>query len=517
MNSCWRKDKGDIMGKKMANVTGILGILFLVQLTNFLNGKRGDLYLESVGIFFMYAIIFMLVYSFQVIFGGKDWGLFVFLGLLFTYSFQRHPYVFREFLKINHRIRNINYIFILFFGVCFFCFWMFQKKKVEWRTLFSLENIRNYFLYLSPFFVLKERPERALLYFIIVASVCFFRNKDWLKVDRVREKIIMAILVAAYLFCSYISRIRGFHSDFGDRIFYRELLYYLFFGVLLIIPISKEMFQKIKFTLIFSGIYPICLALLEWTYNGYSLYEAIGTEEWTSMWAVRAGMISLMYFFFYFYERNMILLFMALVSTLTMFLSQGRGPLLSFLLSFLGMIFFWCYHSKKIKYFYVSVFVLGAIILALLYTDNFIVYKIKLALSNQDNSTNTRIILYKGAIEQWKTSPYFGHGLGTLKQTAENMKQNLLLRYDLTRIPHAHDNALELLRSLGLVGISSYIMMRLYMLSKFLKGGIISILPLVLIVSFELSGVTDYTLMMFRAHILLLFIMGVWFSAYKEI
>lgn len=503
--------------KKIANGTAIIGILFLLQLVNYLVERRENIFLLSIGIFLIYTIVFITLYCFHIIFRVKDWGLFIFQGLLFTYFFQRHEYVFREILKVNHHIRNINYIAILFLGICFFCFWMIREKNIEWKILFSLENFRNYFLYLSPFFILKERPEKVLLYFIMIALLCFLYKKEWLKIEEVRKKILMAVLVSVYLFCSYVSRVQGFHSDFGDRIFHRELLYYLFFLVLLLIPITKEMFQKIKFTLLFSALYPVCLALLEWTSNNYSLYKPIGTEEWTSMWAVRAGMISLMYFFFYFYERKTILLFLALTSTLTMFLSQGRGPLLSFLLSFLGMTFLWCYHSKKKKYFYWS-FLFSIVVLFFLFdTNNYIVYKIKLVLTNQDNSTNTRILFYKGAIEQWKTAKYFGHGLGTLKQTAENMRQGLSLQYDLDSIPHAHNNILELLRSLGLVGMSSYILMRIYMLWNSLKGGVIKLLPLILLVSFELSGVTDYTLMMFRAHILLLFIIGVWFSSPKDI
>lgn len=83
-----------------------------------------------------------------------------------------------------------------------------------------------------------------------------------------------------------------------------------------------------------SLFYPILLIVLEWMQNHYTLEIAMGTEEWTSIWAVRAGLISLISLFFYLSEKRKVYLLGVIFSLLSLFLGQGRGPILSFMVSF---------------------------------------------------------------------------------------------------------------------------------------------------------------------------------------
>lgn len=361
------------------------------------------------------------------------------------------------------------------------------------------------------FFVLRGREYKIGICFFLITLLTFVLKKDWKNIGDMGKKIKIFVCISIYFFICWFSRINGFSSVFGSELLKSYFYIFLSLTPILLIPISKEMFYKIRLNILISCTYPLLLVLLEWISFDYSLFKSIGTKEWTSIWAVRAVLISLIFIFFYLYEKKLVLLFFSFLSALTMFLAQGRGPFLSFLVVLIMIILLFSNDIKNKKIFLGAIVFIILLFLLIFFTDNYIIYKLKLVLQGEDVSTNIRIELYYAALEQWKTSKILGYGLGSLKETAEMLQQNSILKYDLVRIPHAHNNILELLRSVGFFGLIAYIFMQFYFLlnstKKFLETkNYIYLLPIFLVIAFELAGVTDYTLMMSRSFSLVLFV-----------
>ncbi|KDE69613.1 hypothetical protein FUSO6_06270 [Fusobacterium necrophorum DAB] len=488
-----------------------LGIFSFLGIIQFLIRNSSDQKMLILGIFFLYLSSLLFVYSFQSILKEKDMGLFFFLGILFPYYFQKHPYVFKDLMRESHNIRNINYVYIFIFSIFFLKYFFYNTEK-NWKEYLEVENIRNYLLYLMPFFILRAKDIKMIGFFYGIVVFVFCYKKDWNILLEKRKKICLLFLVLLFLFFSYMSNyVWGIPNQFGEQLLGNYVYNYFLLLILLLIPISEEMMKKIKMSTAISLFYPILLIVLEWIQNHYTLEIAMGTEEWTSIWAVRAGLVSLISLFFYLSEKRKVYLFGVIFSLLSLFLGQGRGPILSFIASFCILFFFFYEKKTDRKKVFTSLGIVLLLLFVIYNTENYIIKKFQLVFLGADSSTNTRIELYHGAIEQWKSQKWTGYGLGSYKETVELLKQEYLEKYDLSRIPHAHNNILELLRSLGILGTFIYIFLNGYLcfwlLGKYWKTREkLYILPFILIVNFELSGITDFSLMMYKSQLLLFFI-----------
>lgn len=293
---------------------------------------------------------------------------------------------------------------------------------------------------------------------------------------------------------------------------------YLLFAVVCLIPISKKILQKIELTIGISCIFPILLILLEWKQKNYILLEAMGEDEYSSIWAVRAVLIALVLLFLFFKRKQSIFFVLFAFSVVTLLVAQARGPLLSFIISSIFVFSYFANREHKRKYLIFGVASLCVVIMILFSNENYMMDKFQCAFAGTDSSTNTRFILHKDAIQQWELKKLYGHGLGTFHNVAGELKQEDMYEKG---VVHSHNNFLELLRSVGVLGLLSYIVLNWYIFislwKKYKKEKLLfALLPMFLMVSFELSGLTDYTLSMTKSHLLILILSAIALSYQDE-
>lgn len=480
-----------------------ISLFFL--LVNLLLAYSNNIGILVIGIFSLYMLSFLFIFSLEEILQEKDIGILYILGIVFPYYIQRHEYVFGEAMKKNSTIFTLNLIYIILFSLVAI-FYVWKLEHASWRTYLSLEKIRNYSLYLVIFYLFRGKSIEIRDFFIGITILTFFYKKEWRNVFIMQEKKNIFFLIVFFLSCCLLSSSLTTDIPFQRGILRDFTRSYFLFIILCLIPISKQMLNKIELTIGISSLFPILLILLEWKAKHYTLLKAMGSEEYTSIWAVRAVLISLILIFLFFKRKKFIFFIMAVLSVLTMLLGQGRGPLLSFLVCFLLLLFYFSIHYNKIKHFLFGIILLGILFFTLFFTNNYIMDKFQRAIEGKDFSTNIRFVIYKEAIKQWEFKKIYGHGLGTYYNVVESLNQEEIHKLS---IPHAHNNLLELLRSIGLLGLMSYLMLNINIFCSLWKTykkerELLPILAMILMISLELSGLTDYSLMMTKSHLTVL-------------
>lgn len=492
-----------------------ISLFFL--LVNLLLAYSNNIGILVIGIFSLYMLSFLFIFSLEEILQEKDIGILYILGIVFPYYFQKHEYVFGELMKKNSIIFNINLIYmILFFLIAIFYVW--KQDRDSWRSYLSLERIRNYSLYLVIFYLFRGKSIEIRDFFIGITILTFFYKKEWKKNFITKEKKNIFFLIVFFLSCCLLS-----NSLTTDIPFQRDILRdftrsYFLFIILCLIPISKQILNKIELTIAISSLFPAMLILLEWKAKHYTLLKAMGSEEYTSIWAVRAVLISLILIFLLFKRKRFIFLITSFLSVFTMILGQGRGPFLSFLVCFFLMLSYFAIYYNKKKHFLLGSISIGMLFFSLFFTNNYIMTKFRYAVEGKDFSTNIRFIIYKDAIKQWQLKKIYGHGLGSYYNVAGNLNQKEVYK---PFIPHAHNNLLELLRSIGVLGLISYIMLNIYIFISLWKKyrdekEFFPILAMILMISLELSGLTDYSLMMTKSHLTVLMFVAFSLSYVKK-
>ena len=83
------------------------------------------------------------------------------------------------------------------------------------------------------------------------------------------------------------------------------------------------------------------------------------------------------------------------------------------------------------------------------------------------NSVKMRIGFYKDAIDHFLNEPLFGSGIGTWKILGINYHKDEMVDY---QVPyHTHNDFLQILTEVGLIGLSIYLLIFIYLIYKLLK------------------------------------------------
>ncbi|MDR2646613.1 MAG: O-antigen ligase family protein [Oscillospiraceae bacterium] len=148
-----------------------------------------------------------------------------------------------------------------------------------------------------------------------------------------------------------------------------------------------------------------------------------------------------------------------------MLLTGSRGALLFGTIEFVMCIIYLLWADKKRRIAYAIIVVIAIGVLALLFRDLILLIKptiIRLITLLFSTETEARVALYARAIEDFKNHPIFGVGLGYMGNRDVHPSKDFALCW-------YHNAPLQVLASLGLVGVAAYLLQMIARVRIFLK------------------------------------------------
>jgi len=243
---------------------------------------------------------------------------------------------------------------------------------------------------------------------------------------------------------------------------------------------QEQFFSFIKLFFIISFIVAIYALMQYYDFDPYfkefnDITSTIGQKNWISNYLVMAFPLIFSYFLLQRIKRNKIFFFLLLsIIYTTLVICQGRGIWISIISTVLIGIFL-IFKFKLFKIFqnnrnWLFLLILTFLLITIIYsTDNplnkSVITVPQRAISTfdeQDPSVNTRILLWKNAVEMIKDRPLFGSGIGTFKMKylnyqAEFLRENpYYIKYSV-KSGEAHNEYLQMGAELGLVGLGVFI------------------------------------------------------------
>ncbi|MGL6100611.1 MAG: O-antigen ligase family protein, partial [Fusobacteriaceae bacterium] len=178
------------------------------------------------------------------------------------------------------------------------------------------------------------------------------------------------------------------------------------------------------------------------------------------------------------------------------------------------IMFLWL-NKKSLKKIMIFLSLLLMLLFGLLNTNNRVSQTVKKITteSKLDDSSLERTYIYKEAWRQFLKNPVLGNGFNNYREIS--LKDNELKIVNSTwqqqrafSSYHSHNNILQLLSSLGIIGGIIYLYYT-YLILKELKKSKYFLLGLMLISYFELNGLLDYTIYFYKTEKILFFILGI--------
>jgi len=332
-----------------------------------------------------------------------------------------------------------------------YVYW-YRANQEAWLKLFVIFSIGIYLLEIS-----KEK------------NITYKKNK-------MNLPILLFIILMGFSFAKDGALVIGF----------REFIIFLMYFILYFLVINnlKDGAQfKLFIQLFFIASSFVALYTFLHYYNLISylqeyglIFSPIGQKNWTSNYL--ALIFPLMFCFFLLEEnkKNKSIYFLLLsITYTTLVICQSRGIWISLGLTLIFGIFLISkfklinifYRNKKWLILLLSTF----LIITLIYsTDNplnrsalTVPQRALSTFDEQDPSINTRILIWKTTFEMIKDKPLWGSGIGTFKLNyldyqAEFLKDNpYYIKYS-GKAGEAHNEYLQMVAEIGLLGLGTFIM-----------------------------------------------------------
>ena len=174
--------------------------------------------------------------------------------------------------------------------------------------------------------------------------------------------------------------------------------------------------------------------------------------------------------------KKLFLSILLFTSIFTLLILSSRGAILGYgFLSVAIVIFlFFSFKEKNKKRKVFNLFIINIVCgITAIMTQNFL-YQNQQSLKATErvqnfsgNSVKMRIGFYKDAIDHFLNEPLFGSGIGTWKILGINYHKDEMVDY---QVPyHTHNDFLQILTEVGLIGLSIYLLIFIYLIYKLLK------------------------------------------------
>ncbi|MDR3259508.1 MAG: O-antigen ligase family protein, partial [Fusobacteriaceae bacterium] len=469
----WNILKKQNISSYVINVFSIFGIiLFGYFLQNIEKGAIKNLIRIEV----IYSIIilgilistYMFLYSLSLNI-SKYSNIFIFLlSVIISWEFQKEIIELNPLKKIFFPIMNMAYFLIIGY---FFIIKNEKNKTLLYESinkikLFKYNFLRDTLLYLIPFYLYRESTPKIWFLVFFVCCELFRIKNEKIKIDKDKKILFLIIIISSiYLLINmYIHPV----SIEGGWMLKKMLLPILLLSSMLLTNINEKIFKNIILICLSVSMIPIAEILLQWINNGFSYDMRYGTTVFP-IWSV----IPCLYTFILLYYKRNILVPVLLLSIFSLFLTGNRGPSIAYLLStiFMALFAFKKNWRSTLTYF---LFLLITIFLLFNFNEGL---KKRLFNTKKDVSAVARIYIMKEGIAQFKENMIFGNGINTFKEnivkrqkiiknpkTLEDYSKNVAYKQ-----PHSHNNIIEILRSMGIIGFLLYVILQLYIVVNIIK------------------------------------------------
>lgn len=490
------------MNKILKNILTVIGILLFCLFL-----KSGVKFYNIMGVIGLYwSVYYFMTLNSE---GIENFYLKEILVILLTYNLQKMGYILHKEVYKNRLFLYTNIIMICFFSVIFI-YNLSKDKKISLKNILDLGY--EFLLISIPFYIIKGRGMQPIILISMIILTKIFIEKKYTfnrNIKKIYFSVIMLILFSSTSFIGNVvteSQINGYEHFVCNLIFLLSFLQ---------IKLSNEEMKKIMNVMLSSSmilIVPIIVKLLEVKTLGFR----VGHEN-PNIWAMKGAVWTVIFLYLILFKNKKECILFYILYIIGVYASGSRGGIIAMILANIILCIY--RYKSQIKVLITITFITMLLVFGILKTNNRISYTIKLIKNEKkiDNSSAIRILVYKEAIEQFKEKPI--NGIGFLGYES-NAARRHPLNNDMTYIErsayiqnHAHNNMIDLLSSLGVLGFVSYISMIFFIcktiyFTKKPEG----VLILCLIFMYELYGIVEDTLFHYHTQAFLFLLIGLFLA-----
>ncbi len=478
--------------------SGVLGLLMGVYLS-----KQTSGIIMILTTLIIYTSFYLLLKGIEEDFNIKYRYFDKIYIILLSYYFQKEKLVFYKNVEKNRVILATN----ITIALCIIVYTWFKNKRIE-KKEFNLINLNRWLVLILPLFVIRGKGFGIGGVYLLLTVYKFFKDRK-VQISKEVVKIVISILV--FVSWIYISSFINVLSDFGKDGVKNMIEVLLIFVLFLLVNIEKIRLNELVCSFIGASLFKVIPPFIGWLVKGDFSIRVVGDTHPTIFGSEMGLMAVLFFYFIVFYKKYEYLVFYILF-LLAIYSSGSRGPFL--IVIFLNtMMYIWINRNSKKKKL---IFFIGILIcmIALLNTNNRISQTINKITkeSKLDDSSLERMYIYKEAWRQFLQNPVKGNGFNNYREISLNDNKEKIGKVVWQENNaywsfHAHNNILQLLSSLGLIGLGLYIIYVTTIFKVIIKSEYF-LLAFSLIGYFELNGLLDYTLYYYKTEKILFFILA---------
>ncbi|MEG1009400.1 MAG: O-antigen ligase family protein [Clostridia bacterium] len=441
--------------------------------------------------------------SLEESFKFKDSLLINIMWILGPYYLFKEKFILREQLEDSLKLKTIIvfYSFLILLNIFYKNKETFKNRDFK-RGLFRVFEIIQVTF---PFYLLKDGGLKTYPLIILVACGTILKNK---KIEGIKEyKYIYSFIILwgsiTGLSLLGVNPISQVSKEYLLKTI--GLIGYLI--LLLQLEWKEEIRKKAMCIFIFSSFLTVMAVIIQFTKNNF-LFIRYTDGYLIIPFGIKSSIIAIIILYIILMYKKIELLPFFILGLFGVVLSGSRGPFGALLVCLFLMIAL--LYRKQWKKFCISIMVVVLILGILLKITPSISNRIKLMTEGKDGSTKTRIYIYKESLRQFLKKPLLGNGIGRYQEVSlvDNKNKGDVSSDEWVGLYHhtySHNNILGLLSGVGILGFLSYYLFQLSLLFNF-KNKKDFILGAILILSFELNGITDMSLIFFRIQEILFFV-----------
>ena len=364
----------------------------------------------------------------------------------------------------------------------------------------SINLLKVSFLLVPLYFnknVLRFRTSQQALLFFFVILLLWLMALKFLFSPQKGLSIYHAVLpyhkaIISFIFIMIFSLIISPNRWISFQDFLLFLSYFAFYFIVISSVKNKKLFYSIIYIIFFTAFIVSLYTILQYyRWDPFlkemtQLTSTIGQRNWISNYLAMIFPVVFSYFLLEQTKKNKIIYFILLsILYVTLMICQSRGIWISISLTVILVIYiiikFKFYEIFKRNRKWLTLLLVTFLIITIIYsTDNplnksaiTVPQRAMSTFDESDPSINTRLLIWKTAIEMIKDRPIIGWGIGTFKMEYLNYQAEVLkdLPWHLPYYANAHEahnEYLQLLAEMGIFGFIAFLILFYFFYKKIL-------------------------------------------------
>jgi O-antigen ligase len=312
-----------------------------------------------------------------------------------------------------------------------------------------------------------------------------------------RKKILLYFIIIMLIYILINWKISLIAPD-ANRRYIKIIISFLLLFLGIISELDQNKIKNIILVAFSTGIIPIFSSIILWINKNYAFqyrYHSIALGDWF--------LLPFLYTFFIFFYKKTNLIPISFVSIFYLLLSGSRGPTVAYCMTCILMIILQMRKNIKHLVSCILIFVLSIFLILNINTG----MKKRFLSTPKDTSTISRLFIMKEGLRQFKKHMFLGNGIETYHQIVNTEQKKIKNPKNLQEVSsngkfiavHSHNNFVEILRSMGLIGTAIYVIMFLHMIKMIIttyQNTKINLLlfPIFLFIAANINGLSDMTL-----------------------